>query len=116
MAALAGGTPTIDVVNLPNRGQVPELAYDAVVETMGVLDTTGAHGIAAGKLPPPVRSIIERHVTIQELTVESALKGDRKLALQALLIDPLVRRYETAEPMLNEMLEANRDFLPQFFC
>jgi alpha-galactosidase/6-phospho-beta-glucosidase family protein len=36
-------------------------------------------------------------------------------ALLALLAHPLVGEYETALPLLDEMLEANRLYLPQFF-
>jgi 6-phospho-beta-glucosidase len=50
----------------------------------------------------------------QELIVEAALTGDRKLALQALLNDPLVRDFRTAPRMLDELLAAHADYLPQF--
>ncbi|MGD9048513.1 MAG: alpha/beta hydrolase family protein [Anaerolineae bacterium] len=62
-----------------------------------------------------MRAVVARHVANQELTVEAALTGNRSLALQALVNDPLLRELESAEPMLDEMLEANRRHLPKFF-
>ena len=116
VAALASGRSYHGIVNLPNRGQIENLPRDAVVETFGVLDATGAHGIAVGPLPPAVASVVRRHVDNQEAIVEAALQGDRALALQALLADPLVGDLDAAEPMLDELLETNRAHLPQFFA
>ena len=41
--------------------------------------------------------------------------GYSEIALQALLAHPLVGDYDTAVPLFDELLEANRAFLPQFF-
>ena len=45
------------------------------------------------------------------------MKGDRKLALQALTLDPLTYTLDLAETerMLDEMLQASRPVLPRFF-
>jgi alpha-galactosidase/6-phospho-beta-glucosidase family protein len=50
----------------------------------------------------------------QELTVDAALTGDRALALQALLADPLVPSVETAAALLDEALQTHEAYLPQF--
>jgi len=47
--------------------------------------------------------------------VEAAVTGDRNLALQALMLDEMALAPDTAEDMLEELLEASRDLLPQFF-
>ena len=69
-------------------------------------------------MPPAILTQIERHATNQELTVEAALSGDRNLALQIFLNDPLcgtIGDFRQMEPMMNELLAANRKWLPQFF-
>lgn len=114
IVAVKTGTSLQTVVNLPNEGQIDNLPRDAVVETLGIVDPTGAHGIAVGTLPPGVLRTVHPHVINQELTVEAALTGDRQLALQALLGDPLVRDFRSAPRMLDEMLQANAAYLPQF--
>lgn len=106
------------ILNLPNVGQIANLPYDAVVETYGVIDHTGAHALAFGEFPPGVQTVLERHIRNQEMTVEAALTGDREMALQVLLNDPLSSRLSVVElkSMLEELLEANKQYLPQFFA
>lgn len=52
---------------------------------------------------------------MEELTVEAAITGDYATALQAFILNPLVTSGDTAKAVLDEMLEAHRDYLPQFF-
>jgi alpha-galactosidase len=115
--ALICGEQYFGIMNLPNTGQIHGLAKDAVVETYGVIDATGAHAITYGDIPAGIQNIVEHHVRQQEMTVTAALQGDRKVALQVLLNDPLSSRLiiPQAGQLLEELLEANRRFLPQFF-
>jgi alpha-galactosidase len=118
IAALAGLMKWKDVVNIPNAGQVPELPRGVVVETMGLITRDRVLGLPVGKVPPAILTQLERHVTNQELTIEAALKGDRQLALQIFLNDPLcgaIGDFRQMKTMMNEMLAANRQWLPQFF-
>jgi 6-phospho-beta-glucosidase len=56
------------------------------------------------------------HVKAYEiLTVEAAVKGDRDAAYQALLSHPLGPPADKIHLVLDDMLEINRDYLPQFF-
>ena len=107
----------IGIMNLPNARQVNNLPKEAVAETSGVIDSTGAHAIAFGDVPAGVQNILEHHVRQQEMTVEAAMSGSREVALQVLLNDPLSSRLTIpqATQMLDELLEANRTYLPLFF-
>ena len=113
--ALLGGESYTGPVNLPNRGQIANLPPDVVVETFGIVDASGVSPLPFGSLSPGVAAVVRRHVDNQEMVVEAALTGNRALAIQALVNDPLVRDLATVEPMLDEMLEANRQVLPRFF-
>lgn len=106
----------VGIINLPNVGQIANLPYDAVVETYGVIDAAGANAITYGAVPVGVQSILEHHVRQQEMTVEAALNGDKQLALQVLLNDRLSSRLTVpqAKQMLEELLEANKNYLPKF--
>ena len=118
IAALAGAAEWQDVVNIPNEGQVAELPRGVVVETMGLVTRDRIHGLPVGPVPPGVLTQLQRHVADQEMTVEAALQGDRALALQVMLNDPLcgsIRRFPDMARMLDEMLSANRKWLPRFF-
>jgi alpha-galactosidase len=115
--ALACGEKYVGIMNLPNVGQVSNLPYGAVVETYGVIDATGANAITYGELPAGVQNILAHHVHQQEMTIEAAQGGSRQLALQVISNDPLSSRLSIpqASQMLDELLEANRRYLPKFF-
>jgi alpha-galactosidase/6-phospho-beta-glucosidase family protein len=104
-------------MNLPNVGQIDNLPRDAVVETYGVIDAVGANAIAYGDVPAGVQNLVGHHVCQQEMTVQAALTGSREIALQVLLNDPLSSRLTVsqARQMLEELLEANKQYLSLFF-
>jgi 6-phospho-beta-glucosidase len=51
---------------------------------------------------------------VAELAVDAAVLGDRTIALQSLLADPVINDIETAEKILDEYLDVHSDWLPQF--
>ena len=115
MAALAGGPAGRFVVNVPNHGQIDNLPREAVVECIAEIDALGVRPLAIGALPHAAYAAIAPHVARQELIVEAALTGRREPALAALATDPLVRDPATVEPMLDELLAANLEFMePEF--
>jgi len=107
----------IDVMNLPNIGQVANLPAGAVVETPGVVTRLGFTPLACGALPEKLVRLVMPHVINQQLTVEAALEGDWSKAYQALIGDPLCSHLSI--PRIKEMgrrlLEANRRYLGQLF-
>ncbi|NOZ27921.1 MAG: hypothetical protein GXP39_07705 [Chloroflexi bacterium] len=113
-AALSGGPEGRFIINIPNEGQIPELPLDVTVETYAWVSERGVEPLTAGPIPPAIVQILRRVSGEQELIVEAALRGDRQLALQAMLADALVRDWTIAEPMLNDLLAANAAYLPQF--
>jgi alpha-galactosidase/6-phospho-beta-glucosidase family protein len=114
IAAMWTGEDSVKFVNLPNAGQVRDLPPGAVVETYGALNGAGASGIVFGELPPPVAALVHPHVFNQEAIVQAGLTGDPDLAFRAFLNDPLVGNRTDAKNMFDEMLEAQREYLPQF--
>jgi alpha-galactosidase/6-phospho-beta-glucosidase family protein len=113
MAAIWTGEDSVNIVNLPNTGQVRDLPLGAVVETYGALNGAGAAGIVFGELPPPIAALVHPHVFNQEAIVEAGLKGDTELAFRALLNDPLVGNRLDDRGMFDEMFDAQREYLPQ---
>jgi alpha-galactosidase/6-phospho-beta-glucosidase family protein len=107
MAALAGGPAGKFVVNVPNNGYIDNLPPQVVVECIAEIDPLGMRPLAVGALPYPAYAIIAPHVARQELIVEAALTNRREPALAALATDPMVRDPAVAEPLLDELLEAN---------
>jgi alpha-galactosidase len=111
ISALMGGPPGRFVVNIPNEGQIRNLARDAVVECSAEVSARGIKPVAIGKLPGAAEAIIAPHVARQELIVDAALARDRSPALAALMTDPLIQDPATVEPMLEDLLAANQHFL-----
>jgi alpha-galactosidase len=100
--------------NVPNRGLVPNLPPETVVEVPLTFGSYGWRATHGGELPPSVLPFLARRVAAYELTVEAALSGDRRIALQALLADGWVKATDTAEKLLDDLLRAQARFLPQF--
>ncbi len=114
IASLHAGTGDVQVVDVRNEGALPDLPAEAVVEIPARIDRAGAHPLALAPLAPDVRGLVQRAKAYEELTVAAAISGDRRVALRALLANPLVPDYPTARELLDALLEANRAHLPRF--
>jgi alpha-galactosidase len=101
--------------NLPNRGAVSNLPDDAILELPAAATVTGLRPLQILDFPDPLAAIITRKLTATLLTVEAALAGDRRLFVEALLADGAVTDPEVAREMAEELLEAHRQYLPNFF-
>jgi alpha-galactosidase len=115
LTARMGGAAIFRTVNLPNIGQTDSLPRGAVVEATTLINGDGFQPLVVGDLPPGITAIMSRILSVQNLTVEAALKADRKLAIQALIAGETVRTEAEAEKMMDVILETHRDYLPQFF-
>jgi 6-phospho-beta-glucosidase len=114
IASLHEGTGDLQVVNVRNDGALPGLPDDAVVEILARIDRDGAHPIPLRPVAPEMLGLVEHVKAYERLAVHAATSGDRSIALKALMTNPLVRDYRTAVPLLDALLEANREHLPLF--
>ncbi len=107
------GIRNIDTnVNLPNRGQIENLAHGHVVETMGQVRRDKVTAIVARPLPTAVHTLVEKVQRVQALTHEAAKQKSFSMALEAWLLDPLCKQEpDVAEKMLRELLIANKSGL-----
>jgi alpha-galactosidase len=114
--ALVTNTPFVDVVNLPNTGQIDNLPRGAVVETLGLVDSSGFAPIGIGAMPEPLRTLLETHCQVQKMTLEAALTGNKELAIEALMLDPVCAKLAPSDvrKMGLALMEATGQFLPQF--
>jgi 6-phospho-beta-glucosidase len=102
-------------VDLRNNGTIAGLPDEAVVEVPAIVDGSGAHPVPVGRLAPEMLGLVQAVTAYEVLTIEAARSGDRRVALRALLANPLVRQWDIAVPLLDALLDANRTHLPQFF-
>ncbi len=105
----------VHVVNLRHDGAIPGWPADWVLEMPARVDTAGIHPIPAAPLPPACFGLIAQVKAYELLTVEAAVHGDRQAAYQALLAHPLGTSADRIQAVLDDLLETNRKYLPQFF-
>jgi 6-phospho-beta-glucosidase len=102
-------------LDLRNDGTIAGLPDDAVVEVPASVDRDGAHPAVVAPLAPEMLGLVQAVTAYEVLTIAAARTGDRRIALRALLANPLVRQWDVAVPLLDALLEANRALLPRFF-
>lgn len=103
------------VVNTRHNGAVPGWPADWVLEMPCRIDSAGIHPLPAEPLPPACFGLIAQVKAYEIMTVEAAVHGDRRAAYQALLAHPLGPSADQVGAVLDDLLETNRRWLPQFF-
>lgn len=104
----------IHTVNILNNGAISNVDNNVVVEVNAVVGKNGAMPICTGTAPDSIKGLIEVVKSYEILTSKAGVYGDKKLALQALAIHPLISSFSKAEKVLNEIIDANKEYLPQF--
>ncbi|GAA0136779.1 6-phospho-beta-glucosidase [Paenibacillus sp. YSY-4.3] len=115
MQSLYLGRNDIQTLNVANGGIYDFLPEDASIEVNCVVTSGGPIPLVPGQVPPHIKGLLHAVKTYESLTIDAAVSGDRGLALQALAHHPLVPSVSTAKILLDEMLEAHREYLPNFF-
>ncbi len=114
--AFLTGTDFIDVVNLPNEGQICNLPMGSVVETLGVVRESGFVPMVMGAMPEPLKNLVLPHIVNQDMIVEAGLAGDLDLAIKALINDPLCSHLSPKQvrEMGMKLLKVQEEYMPQF--
>jgi alpha-galactosidase len=99
-------------VNVPNRGAIPGLPEDLVVEVPATADAGGLHARQMEPLPEAIAALIRTQASIHKLLVEAYAEQSRDKLLQAILLEPTVDSYRRAVAMMDEMLRLQADILP----
>ena len=104
----------VHVVNVRNNSAVKEWPADWVLELPARVDSRGIHPLPASPLPPACFGLVAQVKMYELLTVEAAVHGDYNAAYQALLTHPLGPQADQVQAVLDDLLETNRVWLPQF--
>lgn len=104
----------IQILNVRNNGAISDLPDDAVVEVNCVVNKHGPTPLTVGKLPVSINGLIQQMYSFEKVAIEAAVTGSYEQALLAMCINPLVTNDVDAKKILDEMLEAHKDYLPQF--
>ncbi|PCL91310.1 6-phospho-beta-glucosidase [Paenibacillus lautus] len=115
MTSIYNDRHDIQTLNVANGNIYDFLPADASIEINCVVTGQGPIPLAPQKVPSHVKGLMHAVKVYEQLTIEAAITGDRGIALQALVHHPLVPSVTVAKQLLDEMLEANKKYLPAFF-
>lgn len=115
MHSLYADKRDIQTLNVRNGGIIGFLPEDASIEANCVVTAQGPIPLPLQRIPRQIKGLLHAVKAYESLTIEAAVSGDRGIALQALVHHPLVPGIKTAKALLEEMLEANKAYLPNFF-
>ncbi|WP_088067303.1 6-phospho-beta-glucosidase [Gottfriedia luciferensis] len=105
----------IQPVNTMNNGSIASIPNDSAVEVSCVITKDGPKPIVMGDLPISVRGLVQQIKSFERIACEAAVTGNYDQAILALTINPLVASDKVAKQIVDEMLEAHKAHLPQFF-
>ncbi|MEV5337501.1 6-phospho-beta-glucosidase [Streptomyces sp. NPDC052676] len=110
-ALLTGAGSPYQVVNTLNRGTLPFLPDDAVVEVPATVTTTGPVPLPVRPVSPLYAGLMANVTAYEHLALEAALHGGRDRVFQALLAHPLIGQYEYADTLTDQLIAHNREHL-----
>jgi len=115
ICSLHNNTGDIQYVDVRNNGTITNLPADSAVEAACIITSGGPKPIAVGELKPQINGTIQTIKTFERLVCEAAVTGSRDLAVTALNMNPLCASDHDANAVIHELLEAHKEYLPQFF-
>lgn len=103
-------------MDVRNNGAVSNLPHDSAIEAACIITKGGPKPIAIGELKPQINGVVQTIKTFERLTCEAAVTGNRDLVVTALNMNPLCTSDNLANIVVDELLEAHKKYLPQFFA
>jgi 6-phospho-beta-glucosidase len=110
-SSLLRDTGEVQIVNTFNRGTLPFLPDDAVIEVPAAVDGRGASPLPVSPLEPLYAGLVAHVTAYEDLALEAALKGGRERVFDALLAHPLIGQIEYAEKLTDTLIAHNREHL-----
>ncbi|MFE9177516.1 6-phospho-beta-glucosidase [Streptomyces sp. NPDC007126] len=110
-ALLGGAGSPYQVVNTYNRGTLPFLPDDAVIEVPAAVGGKGASPLPVTDVDPLYAGLMANVTAYEDLALDAALRGGRDRVFRALLAHPLVGQYAYAEQLTDRLIAHNREHL-----
>jgi 6-phospho-beta-glucosidase len=114
VASLVSGDGGVHVVDVRNNGTIEGLADDDVVEIPVRVEAGGASPLPQPPIAPELLGLIQHVAAYERLAAEAARSGDPVVARKAVLTHPLIAQYANASELVDRLLEAGSEHLPQF--
>ncbi|CAL9446957.1 6-phospho-beta-glucosidase [Streptomyces sp. enrichment culture] len=110
-ALLGGGGSPYQVVNTLNRGTLPFLPDDAVIEVQAAIGARGAVPLPVAAVDPLYAGLMANVTAYEDLALQAALHGGRERVFRALLAHPLIGQYAYADALTDTLIAHNREHL-----
>lgn len=115
MRALLGLSDLVTNVNIPNRGQIPNLPLGAVVESNAVFRADTINPVFAGAIPQEIYPLVSRVCAEQEAVADGIAKRDVEAIFMAFANDPLVTcGMDDARELFDQMCENTKAYLKDY--
>jgi 6-phospho-beta-glucosidase len=111
VASLLKDDGGVHSVNVRNRGTLPFLPDDAVIESTCRVDANAATPIGTAPLDPASAGLVGHVSAYEELALDAALRGGRQRVYRALLAHPLIGQHEIADPLADRLIAAGAEHL-----
>ena len=114
ITSIYNDTQDIQPVDFRNGDAIADIDPDSTVEVSCIITKNGPVPLKIGQLPIAVKGLVQEIKTFERLTIEAAVEGNYEKAVLALAVNPLVASDSLAKTLVDELLEAHKDYLPQF--
>ena len=111
--AIKNDTKARFLVITENRGTIPNMPYDAMVEVLAYIGKNGPEVIARGPIPLFQQGLMMQQVNSEKLIVEACVENSYEKALQAFTLNKTVPSMRVAKAILDDMIEANKGYWPE---
>jgi len=111
LASLTADTGDTQVVNLRNKGILPFLADDAVIEVPARITANGPVALPIAPVEPLYAGLIAHVTAYEELAVDAALRGGRDRVFQTMLAHPLIGQIDIADKLTDRLIAENQAYL-----
>lgn len=111
--ALAFNTQERFLLIVPNNGAIENFPDDAMVEIPCIVGKDQYEPMSIGKIPTFQKGLMEQQIASEKLAVEAWIEGSYQKLWQSFMVNKTVPSAKIAKEILDEMIEANKDFWPE---
>ncbi len=111
--ALKNDTKARFLVITENKGCIPNLPYDAMVEVPAYIGKNGPEVLTQNPVPLFQQGLIMQQLNSEKLIVEAAIEGSYEKALQAFTLNKTIPSMKVAKAVLDDLIEANKGYWPE---
>ena len=111
--SLANDSRSRQLVIVPNHGAIPNVADDAMVEIPAYITNRGPEVTRISPIKPFYKGMIDQQNACETLIVEAAIENSYEKALMAFTMNKMIPSANVAKKVLDDMIEANREYWPE---